>query len=134
MSNKTRLQTNNANLQSLINKANTLPEAGGGSSGGGVETCTVTITSFDTLTSYAYTAYENNNLVAKGSVSGGITPLTLNNVVCGSAIFINNSYYMNGTTVGGGVEVAVSMVTLGGIFRAPSTAGSLGTIDIYDND
>lgn len=42
MSNKTRLQTNNTNLQTLINKANSLPNAGG-SSGGSIETCTVVI-------------------------------------------------------------------------------------------
>ena len=40
MSNKLRLQTNNTNLQALIDKANALPDAGG--SGGSVETCTVT--------------------------------------------------------------------------------------------
>jgi hypothetical protein len=40
MSNKIRLQTNNTNLQALIDKANTLPDAGG-SGGGSVETCTV---------------------------------------------------------------------------------------------
>lgn len=43
MSNKTRLQTNNTNLQTLINKANSLPEAGGSGGGGSVEMCTVTI-------------------------------------------------------------------------------------------
>ena len=31
MSNKTRLQTNNINLQDLIDKANNLPDAGSGS-------------------------------------------------------------------------------------------------------
>lgn len=52
MSNKTTLQSNNAlisqsntNLQALINTANALPDAGSGGSGGGsVETCTITIT------------------------------------------------------------------------------------------
>ena len=46
MSNKSRLQTNNTNLQALIAKANALPNAGtGGSSGGGsIETCTGTMT------------------------------------------------------------------------------------------
>lgn len=39
MSNKTRLQTNNTNLQELINKAENLPDAGDG--GGSVETCTI---------------------------------------------------------------------------------------------
>ena len=42
MSNKSRLQTNNTNLQLLINKANALPNAGSGS-GGAVETCIVQI-------------------------------------------------------------------------------------------
>mgnify|MGYP007053685111 CR=1 FL=1 len=53
MSNKTILQTNNTNLASytdrvaaLINVANSLPDAGsGGSSGGGIETCTLSLTS-----------------------------------------------------------------------------------------
>lgn len=43
MSNKTRLQTNNTNLQELINKANSLPDAGGSGGGGSVETCSLTI-------------------------------------------------------------------------------------------
>ena len=43
MSNKLRLQANNTNLQELINKANALPDAGGSSGGGRVETCTVTL-------------------------------------------------------------------------------------------
>jgi hypothetical protein len=48
MSNKTRLQTNNINLQALIDKANALPDAGGE---GSVETCTVTIETSDGLIS-----------------------------------------------------------------------------------
>lgn len=40
MSNKSRLQTNNTNLQALIDKANALPDAGSG----GSETCELTIT------------------------------------------------------------------------------------------
>lgn len=42
MSNKSRLQTNNINLQALIDKANALPDAGG-SGGGDPEYFTVTI-------------------------------------------------------------------------------------------
>ena len=46
MSNKSRLQTNNTNLQALIAKANALPnaDAGGSSGGGSIETCTGTMT------------------------------------------------------------------------------------------
>ena len=51
MSNKTQLQTNNTNLDALITRVNaaketaaSLPDAGSGGSGGGsVETCTVTM-------------------------------------------------------------------------------------------
>ena len=44
MSNKSRLQTNNTNLQALINKANALPDAGGGGgSDGNFSSYTVTV-------------------------------------------------------------------------------------------
>lgn len=47
MSYNSRLQEANTDLQSLIDKANALPDAGSGSGGGGggaaIETCTVTI-------------------------------------------------------------------------------------------
>lgn len=60
MSNKSRLQTNNTNLQELINKANALPDAGGG--GGSVESCTITITPYimlaPTSPTYWYTDAE----------------------------------------------------------------------------
>ena len=38
------LQSHNTRLSTLVDKANSLPEAGGGSGGASVETCTVTIT------------------------------------------------------------------------------------------
>lgn len=41
---KTELQSNNVDLQTILNKVNALPEAGGGGGGGSVETCTVTFT------------------------------------------------------------------------------------------
>lgn len=107
----------------------------GGSGGASVETCTVTVTSFQSLAYYAYTAYENGQIVAKGSNDFPIvTPLILDNVVCGSAIYINNNYYMNGMTVGGGVTVILHVSVEGAACQAPTTAGAAGTIDLYDND
>ena len=63
MSNKSRLQTNNTNLQALIAKANALPSAGsGGSSGGGsLETCTVTITGLADPDTYIH--YIDDNFI-----------------------------------------------------------------------
>lgn len=44
----TTLQTNNTDLQAILNKVNALPEAGSGGSGGTtVETCTGTIRSYN---------------------------------------------------------------------------------------
>lgn len=40
MSNKSRLQTNNTNLQALIDKANALPDAGSGGGSGGIDAWT----------------------------------------------------------------------------------------------
>ena len=137
MSNKTRLQTNNTNLQTLIDKANALPDAGSGS-GGSVETCTVIFTCFDSIEGYAYTAYENNEITAKGELNHSVgtnpTSMTFSNVVCGSAIYVFNDYYANGLRVGGGVESITSITARGVVCRAPLIAGAVGTIDIYDDD
>lgn len=59
MSNKTRLQTNNTNLQALIDKANALPEAGGGSGGGSLDTCTLRVLNSDGRFRVSTVAYES---------------------------------------------------------------------------
>jgi hypothetical protein len=95
MSNKTRLQTNNTNLQALINKANTLPDAGsGGSSGGSVETCTV-IFNYVTSAMMELQAIAYIGLGTSGPELKSIQPsvienytITLENVVCNSIIVV----------------------------------------------
>lgn len=83
MSNKSRLQTNNTNLQALIDKANALPDAGG--SGGSVETCTVTVTSDKPEDTHIfYTSIDENGLPIASFASPGI--LT---VVCNTAIGVH---------------------------------------------
>ena len=64
MSNKTRLQTNNNNLQTILNTVNTLPEGG---SGGGMnfETTTLTvefISSFGVFYTISYPKIENESI------------------------------------------------------------------------
>lgn len=70
MSNKSRLQTNNTNLQELINKANALPDAGGGS----VKTCTVGV-SLDAPALMAPIAYytDSNMIIQSVSLSDSNT-------------------------------------------------------------
>lgn len=115
MSNKSRLQTNNTNLQALINKANALPEAGGGGSGG-METCTVTATQPGGPTPVIpYIVYTNSNMeivsedltdaltltVVKGTILLGIDGSSMDNVVSGDASIIHHygtqtSFQING--------------------------------------
>ena len=106
-------------------------EASGGAS---VETCTVEVTSFKGIEAYAYTAYENGEIISKGSLYCNDTSLTLTNVICGSAIYVNNYYSLNGTRCSGGITETYGMGSLGGIFGAPTSAGAIGTIEIYDDD
>lgn len=157
----TELQSNNTDLQSLIDKANALPDKvnidtelatqdslisqiatalegkSAGSGGASVETCTVQIsatgfplvgyvaTLFDGTEYQASTAYNNN----------GLGVVTLENVVCGSAVMVQVSGTMVGHTVGGGVEIIGYITSLAGrVFRAPTTAGAAGTIAAYYND
>ena len=51
-----QIQQHNTTLQALIDTANALPEAGSGSGGGSVETCTVTI-SPDIMNSFTSPTY-----------------------------------------------------------------------------
>lgn len=91
MSNKSRLQTNNTNLQALINKANALPEAGGGG-GAGVETCTVNIKPMTTST----ISYVNNGQIITENIdSSGKTITVIKNTI----LVINGGWTsMNKTT------------------------------------
>lgn len=106
MSNKTQLQTNNADLQSLIDRINTakdtaasLPEAGGGG-GGSLETCTVSLridgpTMGDTLVYYT----NENQELATETFKSSITIKCLKN----SIISINNGGM--GVNTSGSLEV-----------------------------
>ncbi|MEE1084288.1 MAG: hypothetical protein UH850_11245 [Paludibacteraceae bacterium] len=97
MSNKTQLQTNNTNLDALIERVNaakdtaaSLPENGGSNSGGGnIETCTFEITFSSMILRYAVTQYINGEIIntCKSSLEG-VTTLTISDVVKNSVIFL----------------------------------------------
>lgn len=133
------LNSHNTQIQNLINKANSLPEAGSGG-GGSIDTCTVIIncTAASSGWKYSCTAYENNQFVIKCSdfydgVSSSV--ITLTNVVCGSTI----------TCIGTGATHPFSTLDdatmqwggfMGGdcCFSAPLTAGvtATATLNPYD--
>lgn len=63
MSNLTRLQAVSSSLDTAINKAENLPDAG---SGGSVETCTVSVTdNVYNISCIAYTTIENGQMISK---------------------------------------------------------------------
>lgn len=146
MSNKTQLQTNNINLDALITRvsaakdvAASLPSAGGGASS--VETCTVIInhpnSSQDKLEQYFVTTYINGEYTASYNVTYNnpiITPLTINNVVCGSQLYLESR--VDSMMWGYSTEKAEVMQKLAGYFVIKITAGAgeTATIDIYDID
>ena len=89
MSNKTRLQTNNENLQSLIDKANVLPDVGGSEN---VETCTVTINILDGRAQNCFccaTRFINGSFTTHPN-SLSTFPATITNVVCGSGLSLRS--------------------------------------------
>lgn len=104
MSNKTRLQTNNTNLQALIDKANALPDAEGGS--GGAETCTLNVLVANVFLQSTFcllissTGFTNDTVVPLYYINGmhmsdhitieelpaGHQVIKLNNVLIGSTV------------------------------------------------
>ena len=108
MSYKTDLQSNNVDLQSILNTINSLPEAGSG--GGGIETCTVTIKNTDTIVplyiDWIYAAVVTNGVIMKYSaeyislLNGGtfiIENCVKNSIVVFQALDGSASTYENAT-------------------------------------
>ena len=135
MSNKTRLQTNNNNLDVCIAKANSLPNAGGGS----IETCTVKITFDQSLSSVIHFAYSSideegkiySTVLYNPNYVGSIQSLV---VPCGSLIYINASaIQLDYMSLSGGLTNLFQRSSVI-IFQAPTVNGATGTVTIYDGD
>lgn len=119
MSNKTQLQTNNTNLDTLITRVNaakdtaaSLPDAGSSGDSASVETCTIEIIN-ETLGKVMeseieglwFISYENGELKGYGGLKnwdrdniwpGNFDPKAqkniINNVVCNSMMYIGDSH------------------------------------------
>lgn len=125
-------------------------EGSGGSGGGSVETCTVTIEPLLYDIDYEHTKL----IVATVLENGDITPyyeifdgkgtqqcITIENVVCGSAIYVGVRLYSNSPahweTDGGATLLCSQVVDTGyynvedvrfSVFRAPKTQGAIGSM------
>lgn len=98
MSNKTELQSNNIDLQGILDSINALPEAGSGAS---IETCTVNITTGLDMNFICWSSLNNGAITPnyQTGISANSTS-TLQNVIKNSAITI--SYNDMGTSIASG--------------------------------
>jgi hypothetical protein len=120
MSNKSRLQTNNTNLQALINKANALPDAGGGSGGGSVETCNLSLTPGTTATIVYNTIDDSGNIVAQ-CVTGGYFPDLV--AVCDTSVVIIYSMPTSELMFGGNNTELLQKTSHSFIIKLTANAG-----------
>lgn len=129
MTNSERITAHNARLAKMKETVAGLPEAGGGG-GGSVETCTVIFNGLDA----GGTPYIGYTIVSDGKICGKISrytgsSMTLNDVLCGSAIDLGKGYLTASATDGVFVNNTMSRV----VYEAPSTAGVTATVTlVYD--
>ena len=146
-----QLSTNTTSLQAILDAVNALPEAGEGSGGGTVETCTV-ITKSGSACGASVTCYENGEFVARCATDTTNTSFnhTFENVVCGSCVVVTNANSIIGIQTekaevlenndadsedtGFRINIAASGVYRTLCFKVTATSGGTATIYLYDND
>lgn len=110
MSNLTRLQAVSSSLDTAINKAENLPDAGSGGGGASVETCDVIVTPIEgDIRSYAYTGLVNGELVTVHEDRLAYSTVTLTNVVVGTFF---SCVCMNASVIGFEVSNGTGIQTL----------------------
>ena len=92
--NKERLQQNNINLQTLIGKANALPDAGSG--GSAIETCTITISTLPQPDTSLYYVDGSMNFCKADNIMKGNSFTALKNSII---IVTSNDINVSGTTL-----------------------------------
>lgn len=126
--------TDNFNVPSLVEKTcEMLREGTKLPTLGSVETCTVTITYDYVGRIYAYSTIYSDNMISAAYLNDNSSNVyILENVVCGSMLYINSHYYTTvpAYTLGNGVTVVDKTRS---VFRAPTQAGANGTIRIRDD-
>lgn len=134
-----------ASLETAVTALETeLAGKASGGSGGNINTCSVVLQSgdnqIDYYETYIVTTFENGKIsnvyrVASSSEETSDSfNITLNNVVCGSLIYINvNGWMTNDWTITNGGEF-VNHGFRGTILKAPSTAGVTAVYTLYGGD
>lgn len=131
MSNLTRLQTVSSSLDTAINKANALPDAGSGG-GASLDTCTIVINNsyptYVTISGVSATIYEEDIIKTYviTSASQISYPITIDNVICNSPITFHTS-----SVVANSCEGCELLGFYAGFYVYTSTnANATGTISV----
>lgn len=137
------LDTELTTQENLISQLSTILDSkgSGGSSGGGIPTCTVKITidASDELMILVYMHVQNGKVVPiytdYGTNRITNTELTLNNIVCGSILYLSE-YGAITPSVNFSDNMSNINFDTYGVFwlQAPSSNGDVGTVFLYDDD
>lgn len=137
-----RINTEVSAQAALISQISAALDGKGVSGGGSIPTCTVEFT-FDTRVQmgccgYGYTTVVDGKItsVSEHNTAGGLSFGTVENLVCGSYVYIYNpTYYPGGATYTGDVEI-ISQNNIGDsttyltILRMPETDGATATVTL----
>ena len=85
-----KVQTNNTNLQTILDTVNALPNAGSGGGGGAVETCTVTINNVGNRLRLEYTTVENGEIIGKSVMLGRMEDSLIITMIKNSVLSVIN--------------------------------------------
>lgn len=114
-------------------------KASGGGGGSSVPTCNILVTAATpdlSIENYAVTTFENNSYGQVYRIPDvwnfDVTQVSLNNVVCGSTVWIKSTAQVPLYTLDEGVTL-LGTAGVGSIFQAPLIAGKTATIEIIDN-
>ena len=118
---------------SIFGVAGSYEGSGGGSSGGGVETCTVVLDIRGYNNGYAYTVYENGAITSNVTAAYDIPAqtLTLNNVMCGTFVYLYPSFPMPRSTITGGAQEYTVSGTL--VYKIASAPNTTVNIKVYSD-
>lgn len=133
----TAYTTKLAALETAMNELNTELDGKAAGSGSAVKTCTVeVICESGYVGGYAFTILEDGEISNAFLFSISESTISINNVVCGSTfvLHIGGLAYI-GNSFSGGIELLGSFNTPAfRVYKAPTEAGTTGTMTIYNND
>lgn len=130
MSYKTEFQSNNADLQAILDAVNSMDESGNKT----YNTCSVTfVMSGGYIASYSYVQVTSSGAKAVTVTPSSKNTVTVSDALCGSvASFTASKAVASGTTSGGCTRLVYNGSLRKMAFQTPTTSGGTGTATLSD--